>query len=270
MRRTLAAVGVAALALLGGSPSSAQEEDQQACLEEIAAANPLPHREWSFNSLFGTYDRTALRRGLQVYTEVCAACHALDLLSYRHLAGIGMGEEEIKTVAAAVQVTDGPNDEGEMFERAGLPTDRFKAPFPNEQAARAANNGALPPDLSLIAKAREGGPDHSFAILTGYGEPPACLTINEGSYFNRYFEAGAFQIAMPPPLNEGGVTYADGTPATVEQMAADVSHFLAWASEPHLETRHRIGVGVMLFLAVLVPCLYAVYRTVWMDVDKSH
>jgi ubiquinol-cytochrome c reductase cytochrome c1 subunit len=223
----------------------------------------LPHRTWSFNSIFGTYDEAALKRGFQVYNDVCAACHSLSLVSYRHLSGIGLGEDEIKAVAAAVQVTDGPNDDGEMFERAGLPSDRFKAPFPNEQAARAANNGAYPPDLSLMCKARIGGPDYLNAILIGYEEPPAGFQLNEGMSYNRYFAAGAHQIAMPPPLSEGVVSYADGTEATVPQMAGDVTNFLCWAAEPNLNQRHQMGVGVMLFLVVLTACLYAVYRKVW-------
>jgi ubiquinol-cytochrome c reductase cytochrome c1 subunit len=177
-----------------------------------------------------------------------------------------LGEEQIKAVAASVQVTDGPNDDGEMFERAGLPADHFKAPFANEQAARAANNGAYPPDLSLMCKARAGGPDHIYAILTGYEEPPADFKLNEGMNYNKYFAAGAHQIAMPPPLSDGVVTYADGTEATVPQMARDVSHFLCWAAEPNLNDRHQTGVMVMLFLIVLTGCLYAVYRKVWADV----
>lgn len=225
----------------------------------------LPHQEWSFNSIFGTYDEAELKRGFQVYSEVCSACHSMSLLSYRHLSGIGLSDDEIKAVAAAVQVTGGPNDEGEMFERAGMPSDRFKAPFPNEQAARAANNGALPPDLSLMCKARAGGPDHTYAILTGYEEPPADFKLSEGMSYNRYFAAGAFQIAMPPPLSDGAVTFADGTGASVPQMAQDVSAFLCWAAEPNLNDRHRMGVAVMLFLIVLTACLYAVYRKVWSD-----
>lgn len=226
----------------------------------------LPHQDWSFHSIFGTYDQAAVQRGFQVYKDVCSACHSMNLLSYRHLSGTGMGEDAIKAVAASVQVTDGPNDDGEMFERAGLPSDRFKAPFPNEQAARAANNGAFPPDLSLMCKARVGGPDHTYAILTGYEEPPAGFQLNEGMSYNRYFVAGAHQIAMPPPLSEGVVTYADGTEATVPQMAGDVTHFLCWAAEPNLNERHQMGVGVMLFLIVLTAFLYAVYRKIWADV----
>jgi len=268
MRRVIAACCAALGLLLAARAPVAQEvEDPQAkCLEEIAAKNPMSHGEWDFNDIFGTYDEATLKRGFQVYKEVCSACHSMNLLAYRHLAGIGLNEAEIKAVAASVQVTDGPNDEGEMFERPGRPSDRFHAPFANEQAARAANNGALPPDLSLMAKAREGGPDHIVAIMTGYGEPPACLKMNEGMNFNHGFEAAGFQIAMPPPLSDGAVTYADGTQATVPQMAHDVAYFLSWASEPNLNTRHKIGVATILILIVLTALFYAVYRKVWSDV----
>ncbi len=265
MRRIIVACCAAVGLVLGTGATSAQDEQAQ-CVAEIAAKNPMPHQEWDFNSIFGTYDQAKLKRGFQVYQEVCSACHSMNLLSYRHLSGIGLSEDEIKAVAASVQVTDGPNDEGEMFERPGLPSDRFHPPFPNEQAARASNNGALPLDLSLLAKAREGGPDHIVAILTGYGEPPACLKMNEGMTFNNGFAAAAFQIAMPAPLSDGGVTYADGTQATVPQMAHDVAYFLSWASEPNLDARHKIGVGAILFLIVLTGCFYAVYRKVWSDV----
>jgi ubiquinol-cytochrome c reductase cytochrome c1 subunit len=252
MMRNLGLLGALAFVLATGGEAAAAE-----------GAVELPHQQWSFNSIFGTYDEAASQRGLQVYTDVCAACHAMNLVSYRHLSGIGLGEDAIKALAAAVEVTDGPNDDGEMFERPGLPSDTFKAPFPNEQAARAANNGAYPPDLSLICKARAGGPDYLYALLTGYEEPPAGFELNEGMSYNRYFTAGAHQIAMPPPLSEGVVEYADGVEATVPQMARDVSHFLCWAAEPNLNERHRMGVGVMLFLIVLTASLYAVYRKVW-------
>ncbi len=167
-------------------------------------------------------------------------------------------------MAASVQVEDGPNDQGQMFQRPGKPSDRFKAPFANEQAARFANNGALPPDLSLIVKAREGGPDYVYAILTGFTAPPAGFTMNQGMNYDLAF--AGHQIAMPPPLSEGVVTYTDGTKATVPQMAHDVVTFLSWAANPELEARHRIGVKTMIFLVVLTGLLYAVKRKVWADV----
>jgi ubiquinol-cytochrome c reductase cytochrome c1 subunit len=252
MRRPL--LILATVALLGISAEAGK-----------AAETPAPPSEhWSFQGIFGTYDRAALRRGFQVYKEVCSACHSMNLLYYRNLREIGFSEDEVKQIAASVQVTDGPNDAGEMYERPGRASDSFKAPFANEQAARAANNGALPPDLSLIIKARAGGADYVHAILTGFGEPPPDVKLFQGMNYNKYFPG--HQIAMPPPLSEGAVTYADGTKATVDQMALDVSNFLAWASEPTLEERHYTGVKTVLFLIVLTALLYAVKRKVWAEV----
>ena len=231
-----------------------------------AKAAELPHEEWSFQSIFGTYDRAATHRGFQIYKEICSNCHSLNLLSYRNLAQIDFSQDEIKQIAASVQVPGEPDDSGNPTERAGRPSDHFHPPFPNEQAARAANNGALPPDLSLMCKAREGGPDHIFGIMTGYGEPPAGFKLNDGMNYNKYFEAGAQQIAMPPPLSDGAVTFADGTQATVPQMAHDVATFLCWAAEPNLEARHQTGIKTILFLIVLTALLYAVKRKVWADV----
>jgi ubiquinol-cytochrome c reductase cytochrome c1 subunit len=222
-----------------------------------------PEQQWSFDGLFGTFDRAGLQRGFQVYKEVCSACHSMNLLAYRHLTGIGLGEEEVKAVAASYQITDGPNDEGEMFERPGIPADRFAAPFPNPQAARAANNGALPPDLSAIVKGREDGSNYLYGLLTGYEEPPADIQMFEGMSYNRYFPG--HQIAMAPPLSEDAVTYADGTAATVEQMAHDVTMFLTWASYPELEERKESGVAVILFLILLTAMLYAAKKKIWSD-----
>lgn len=230
-----------------------------------AEAPKPPAQQWSFGGLFGTFDRSAVRRGFEVYKTVCASCHSASLLYYRHLATVGFGQEEIKAIAAEVEVTDGPNDDGQMFERPGLPSDRFKAPFANAQAARAANNGALPPDLSLIVKARKGGADFVYALLTGYAEPPADFTMTEGMNYNAWFPG--HQIAMPPPLAEGGVDYPDGTPATVDQYAYDVTTFLAWAASPEMEERKRLGVKVILFLLVLTGMLYALKRQIWL---KAH
>src|SRR5437016_8379869 len=175
-----------------------------------------PHQEWSFNGVIGTDDRAALQRGFQVYKEVCAACHPVKHLAFRDLAEIGNNENEVKGIAAQVQVTDGPNDSGEMFQRPGRPSDPIPGPFANDQAARAANNGALPPDLSLITKAREGGPDYIYALLTGFKDAPGGFKLSPNMYYNQYFPG--HQIAMPPPLNENQVAYADGTKGTVAQM----------------------------------------------------
>ena len=221
-------------------------------------------QHWSFDGPFGTYDRAAAQRGFQVYKEVCSNCHPINMIHYRDLTGIGFNEDEVKAIAAGYQTTDGPNDEGEMFQRPGRPADLFARPFANEKAARAANNGALPPDLSLIVKAREGGPDYVYSILNGYEDPPQDFKLGNGMNYNKYFPG--HQIAMPKPLNDGAVTYADGTQATVPQMAHDVVTFLTWAAEPRLEERHQTGFKVMLFLAIAAVLFYAVKRKIWADV----
>lgn len=256
LKRTLALVTVAfALA----APA--------AWAEEPAAGHghqELLHPGFTFEGLFGTFDRAAAQRGFQVYKEVCSGCHSMSLMSYRNLGDLGFSEDEVKALAGGYKVQDGPNDQGEMFERPARPSDRFVKPFPNEQAARAGNGGALPPDLSLMVKAREGGADYVYSVLNGYADAPAGVHVPEGMYYNKHFVNGV-AIAMPPPLNEGGVTFADGTKSTVPQMASDVSTFLAWAAEPTLERRKRLGVQVILFLIVLTGMLYAVKRRVWAD-----
>jgi ubiquinol-cytochrome c reductase cytochrome c1 subunit len=247
----LAAVAVA-LTLAGGAARAAGE-----------APTP-PAQDWSFGGLFGTFDRASTQRGFLVYKQVCAACHGLRQLAYRNLEAIGLSEDEIRAVAAEVQVQDGPNDDGEMFERPGRPSDRFRSPFPNEKAARAANGGAYPPDLSLIVKARADGANYLHALLTGYREqPPEGVTPVEGMHYNDYFPG--HWIAMARPLHDDAVEYADGTPATTEQMSRDVTSFLAWASEPELEQRRAMGVRVILFLIVLAGLTYGVKRKVWAD-----
>lgn len=228
------------------------------------AAIEIPEKEWSFEGPFGTFERDDLQRGFQVYKEVCSACHAMSKLSYRNLAAFGYSEAEIKAIAAGYTVMDGPNDEGEMFERPARPSDRFKSPFANEKAARYANNGAYPPDMSLLVRARHGGPNYIYALMTGYTTPPADFKLNPGMNYNKYF--AGHQIAMAAPLSDGQVTYADGTEATVEQMAHDVATFLTWASEPHMERRKEMGLKVMIFLAVFSILLYITKRKVWADV----
>lgn len=220
---------------------------------------------WSFDGIFGHYERTSLQRGLQVYKEVCAACHGLRLVAFRNLMDLGYSEAEVKAFAAQYEVQNqDPNEDGEMFMRPATPADRFVSPFPNEQAARAANGGAYPPDLSLIVKARTGGANYIYSLLSGYAEAPANLQKPDTLYYNPYF-AGHL-IAMPPPLTEGGVTYADGTKATVDQMAHDVTSFLAWASSPKLEKQKSTGLKVMLFLIVMTGVLIAVKKKIWSDV----
>jgi ubiquinol-cytochrome c reductase cytochrome c1 subunit len=228
----------------------------------VAQEASLPHQQWSFQGVFGTYDQGALQRGYQVYKEVCAACHPVRHLSFRNLTELGYTEEQVKGIAAQAQVTDGPNDQGDMYQRPARPSDPIPGPFANDQAARAANNGALPPDQSLIVKQRDGGPDYIYAIITGYKDPPAGVKMNANMYYNEYFPG--HQIAMPPPLtSDGQVNYADGTKATVPQMAHDVTTFLAWAAEPNLNERHRMGAKVILFLVIAAGIFYAAKRKIW-------
>ena len=250
-KTSAAAAALAVALMLGAGPA-------------MAEVGKPPARDWSFDGMFGTFDRGAVQRGFQVYQEVCAACHSLKLVAYRNLSGIGLSEDQIKAIAAEVEVTDGPNDEGEMFQRPAKPSDRFVKPFANDNAARAANNGALPPDLSLMVKARKGGADYLHALLTGYKEePPAGIKLSEGMNYNLYFPGN--QIAMAPPVADDAVEYADGTKATADQIATDVATFLAWAAEPELEERKRLGIKVLLFLIVLTAMMYALKRQIWSD-----
>lgn len=225
-----------------------------------------PKKNWSFKGLTGTFNRAELQRGFQVYKQVCATCHGLNLLAYRNLKDLGYNESQIKAIAAEHQVKDGPDDEGEMFDRPALPSDKFVNPFPNAKAARAANNGALPPDLSLITKARVGGVDYLYAILTGYKEPPKDFHVMDGLHYNEYFTG--HQIAMPTPLHEGIVQYEDGTVATVDQMAHDVSVFLSWAAEPEMEARKKMGLKVIIFLGVFCVLMYLTMVRVWKRLDE--
>jgi len=229
-----------------------------------AEGTKIPVKDWSFNGMFGTFDRGSLQRGLQVYTEVCASCHSLRLVAYRNLTGIGLSADQIKAIAAEFEVTDGPNAEGDMYSRPARPSDRFASPFANDNAARASNNGAMPPDLSLMVKARKGGADYLHALLMGYKEEaPAGVTLGDGMNYNTYFTGN--QIAMAPPISDDAVEYADGTKATADQISTDISTFLAWAAEPELEERKRLGIKVLLFLIVLTAMLYALKRQIWKD-----
>ncbi len=226
-----------------------------------------PHAiDWSFAGPFGTYDRNALRRGFQVYKEVCASCHGMKQISFRNLSQPGgpeFSEAEVKAIAAEYEVTDGPDDYGDMYERPALPKDRFVEPYPNVNAARAANGGAYPPDLSLITKARSGGPDYIHALLSGYEEAPEGVEMRPGLYYNPYMAGG--KIAMPAPLLEELVEYGDGTPATVQQMSLDVTQFLNWAAEPELEQRKRTGFMVLIYLTIFAGLLYFSMRKIWAD-----
>jgi ubiquinol-cytochrome c reductase cytochrome c1 subunit len=231
----------------------------------LAAEVPEPiSRDWPHHGIFGTYDRAALQRGMQVYKGVCAGCHGLEYVAFRTLDGLGYGEEEIRAIAADYFVTDGPDDFGDMFERPAEPRDRWPSPFANEQAARAANGGAYPPDLSVIVKARAGGEDYIYSLLTGYVDPPEDVELMPGMHYNAYF--AGHQISMAQPLWPDMVDYQDGTEPTVSQMAADVTQFLAWAGDPKMEDRKQTGVKVILFLIVMTIIFYAYKRRTWRDV----
>lgn len=225
------------------------------------------HVMWPFEGFFGTVDRQAAQRGAQVYLEVCSTCHGLSRLYYRNLQQIGFSEAEVKEIAKKYNVQDGPNDDGEMFERPALPSDRFVSPYANEKAARAANNGAYPPDLSLIVKARMNGANYIYSLLSGYNEtPPAGHVDMPGLYYNPYFEGG--KLAMTAPLSDGRVTYMDGTEATVDQMAKDVAVFLQWAAEPEMEHRKSMGLKVMLYLVAFTAFFYIAKKRVWGNLSK--
>lgn len=218
---------------------------------------------WAFEGVQGSVDRAAAQRGFQVYKEVCAACHGLKRVAFRNLQDIGFSEAEVKALAKDYSYKT-INDTGEEVERPGLPADHFTSPQPNEQAARAANNGAYPPDLSLIVKARHDGANYVYSLLTGFKEAPAEFPMSEGMHYNPYFEGR--QIAMAAPLSEGAVTYEDGTNATVDQMARDLVVFLQWAAEPELEHRKSMGLRVMIFLGIGAILFYIAKRSVWKDV----
>jgi ubiquinol-cytochrome c reductase cytochrome b/c1 subunit len=253
---------------------------------KAAETETPPYVKWSFSGPFGTYDQGQLQRGLKVYHEVCKACHGLTLVSFRNLAdpgGPGLSPAQAAAIAAQYDVTDGPNEQGQMFQRNGRVADHFPSPFANDAAARAANNGVLPPDLSVIAKARtyergfpwflidivtqyqEQGVDYITALLTGYEDAPSGFNLLPGLNYNKYFLGNA--IGMPKVLNDGQVTYTDGTPQTASQYAKDVSAFLMWAAEPHMEARKRIGFQVMIFLIVFAGLLYFTKKKVWATVE---
>ena len=269
-RGILIACMLASLSVVGVRPAGAQE----------AEAPPL--QRWSFSGPFGLYDTAQLQRGFKIYREVCSTCHGLKLVAFRNLSdpgGPGFSEAQAATIASGFQVTDGPNDKGEMFQRPGKISDYFPPPFANDQAARAALGGKLPPDMSVLAKARgyergfpwfifeaftdyqEGGPDYIHALLNGYTDPPAGFSLPPGGQYNKYFPG--YAIGMPKPLSDGQVEYTDGTPTTVDQYSRDVAAFLMWAAEPTLDARKRLGFQVMMFLIVFTALLYFTKRRVW-------
>ncbi|MBE04046.1 MAG: cytochrome c1 [Gammaproteobacteria bacterium] len=231
-------------------------------VEAAGDAPEIPDREWKQEGIFGTYDDSALVRGFQVYQEVCASCHSLNYIAFRNLLEIGFSADEVKTIAMDYEVQDGPDEEGDMFMRPARPSDYWPAPFANDNAARSANGGALPPDLSLIIKSKPNGADYLHALLTGYEEEaPSGFDLAEGMYYNHYFTG--HQIAMPQPIYSESVEYIDGTEATVEQQASDVTQFLSWAAEPELEERKQTGLKVLIFLAVLIALLFVIYKRTW-------
>ncbi|KAF7039789.1 hypothetical protein CFC21_049736 [Triticum aestivum] len=258
--------GLKALAILGVGASGLLSFGTIASADEAEHGLESPSYPWPHEGILSSYDHASIRRGHQVYQQVCASCHSMSLISYRDLVGVAYTEEETKAMAAEIEVVDGPNDEGEMFTRPGKLSDRLPQPYANEQAARFSNGGAYPPDLSLITKARHNGQNYVFSLLTGYRDPPAGVSIREGLHYNPYFPGGA--IAMPKMLSDGAVEYEDGTPATEAQMGKDVVSFLSWAAEPEMEERKLMGVK-WIFLLSLALMQAAYYRRMKWSVYKS-
>ena len=226
--------------------------------------------DWSFKSLFGKFDRGSLQRGYQVYTEVCAGCHSMKYLSYRNLGEKGgpeFSEAEVKAIAASFEVDDGPNADGDMFVRPGKLSDKFVMPYENVKAAQAANGGAYPPDMSVLVKARGGGVDYIYSLLQGYEEAPNGMTLDEGVHYNKYMYGN--KIRMSAPLSDDIVEYGDGTKATVEQMSKDVTTFLMWAAEPHLEARHQMGFKAIVYLIILTILVYFSMKKIWSRVESE-
>ncbi|MGJ8571290.1 MAG: cytochrome c1 [Hoeflea sp.] len=275
-------VPLALAAMIGIAPAVAAEEEGATPHYPI---NHLKEVDWSFAGPFGTYDKGQLQRGLKVYTEVCAACHSMDLVAFRTLDDLGYSEDQVKSFAANYEVEDGPNGDGEMFTRTAVPSDYFPSPFPNTEAAAYANNGAAPPDFSLLAKARyvergfpqfifdiftgysESGPNYIYSLLTGYQEPPEGVEVPEGAHYNPYFIAGP-SLAMAPPISDEQVTYDDGAPETVDQYSKDVAAFMMWAAEPHMEDRKHTGFMVIIFLAIFSSLMFLTKRSVF--ASKEH
>ena len=226
--------------------------------------------DWSFKGLFGKFDRASLQRGYQVYTEVCAACHSMKYLSYRNLSEKGGPEFSVaqaKAIAASFEVTDGPNSDGEMFNRPGKLSDKFVMPYENVKAAEAANGGAYPPDMSVLVKARGGGVDYIYSLLQGYEEAPSGMILDEGVHYNKYMYGN--KIKMSAPLSDGIIEYSDGTNASVEQMSKDVTTFLMWAAEPSLEARHQMGFKAIVYLIILTILVYFSMKRIWSRIETE-
>lgn len=283
MKKTLVLIAVATGLTLSAAPA----------LASGGGGHPLRNGGFSFDGPFGTFNQGQLQRGYKVYREVCSSCHSMKLVSFRNLGDKGgpfynekypnsNDNPWVKAIAKEFEVADIDSETGDAIKRPATSADRFPSPFPNEAAARASNGGAFPPDMSLLAKARTGGPDYIHAIVTGYKNPPAGLKVGPGQHYNPYMPGdlaaywsgdhahvppGGF-IAMAPPLTEGGMTFDDGTKATIDQQARDVSAFLMWAAEPKLEERKQTGFAVMIYLILFAGLLYASYRKVWKN--ESH
>jgi ubiquinol-cytochrome c reductase cytochrome c1 subunit len=250
--RKIVLAAAAALAL--SAPAQAAEEHIE-----------LMKRQWTFDGVLGKFDKQQLQRGFQVYKEVCAACHSLNYLAFRNLQDIGYSEDQVKVIAGEYQVQDGPDESGDMFDRPGRPSDLIPKPFANEMLARAANGGALPPDLSLMTKAREDGPNYVFSLMMGYTEPPAKFEVMPGMAYNAFFPG--HQIGMPQQITDDRVAYADGTKASAEQISTDVTAFLHWVAEPKLEVRHATGIRVVLFALLFTVLAFLYKRRLWAKLE---
>ena len=240
------------------------------CEKSYSAKKELLKADWSFAGPTGKFDRPSLQRGYQVYKEVCSSCHSMKYLSYRNLSQKGGPEfslDEVKAIAAGYEIEDGPNSDGEMFTRPGRPSDHFKNPYPNDNASIAANGGAYPPDMSVLVKARPGGANYIYSILMGYEEKPVDFVLEEGVYYNKYMDGN--KIKMMNPLSNDIIEYSDGTNANVDQMSKDVTTFLTWAAEPHLEARHKTGTKVIIYLIILATLVYFSMRKLWSRIDTE-
>ena len=231
---------------------------------------PLLKQDWSFQGFFGTFDRSSLQRGYQIYSEVCASCHSMKYLSYRNLAEEGGPEfsvDQAKAIASNYEVTDGPNSDGEMFTRQAKLSDKFVMPYANDAEAKISNGGAYPPDMSVLLKARAGGADYIYSVLLGYEDPPEGMELDDGVYYNKYMYGN--KIKMPQQLYDDLVTYADGTAATPEQMAKDITTFMAWTAEPKLEERHKFGFRAITYLIILTILVYFSMKKIWSRIETK-
>ena len=226
----------------------------------------LKKQNWSFEGIFGRYDNSTLQRGLQIYQEVCSACHGMKRLRFRELKDLGFTNDQIKQYAKTFEILDGPNELGEMFMRPGEPSDTFVSPYKNKEEAKASFNGSYPPDLSLLTKAIKNGPDYIYSLLIGYEDPTKEFKLPDGLYYNPYYDGKV--IAMPPPLYDNAIEYIDGTNASLDQLSYDIVHFLNWAAEPKLQQRKSLGLKVLLFLIILTLLLYVTMKEIWSRIEK--